>query len=88
MEVLADRASARLYGARSFEKGLRHVVRRQIEFNYFASTEIQEAFNSGRALQNSLDCARENAEEAIDHAIDRQTSKTTRTRAPWTDSGW
>ena len=77
-EVLADRASARLYGARPFEEGLRHVVRREIEFNYFAGKEIQEALKSGRALQNvyALELPPEKTlEEAIDHAINRRTSE-------------
>jgi Zn-dependent protease with chaperone function len=77
-EVLADRASARLYGAQPFEQGLRHVVRREMEFNYFAGKEIKEALESGRALQNlyKLEMSPEKTlEEAIDQAINRQTSE-------------
>jgi Zn-dependent protease with chaperone function len=77
-EVLADRASARLYGAQPFELGLRHVVRREMEFNYFAGKEIKEALESGRALQNlyKLEISPEKTlEEAIDQAINRQTSE-------------
>ena len=77
-EVLADRAAARLYGSQSFEKGLRHVVRRQIEFHHFAGKEIQEAVGSGRALQNlyALEIQSEKMlEEQIDHAINRPTSE-------------
>ena len=77
-EVLADRAAARLYGARPFEEGLRHVVRRQIEFHHFAGKEIQEAVESGRALQNlyALEMQPERAlEEEIDHAVNRKTSE-------------
>jgi Zn-dependent protease with chaperone function len=77
-EVLADRASARLYGAQPFEQGLRHVVRREMEFNYFAGKEIKEALESGRALQNlyKLEISPEKTlEEAIDQAINRQTSE-------------
>ena len=77
-EVLADRAAAGLYGAQPFEEGLRHVVRRQIEFNHFAGKEIQEALRSGRALQNvyALEVQPEKAlEEEIENAIDRQTSE-------------
>jgi hypothetical protein len=77
-EVLADRASARLYGARPFEEGLRHVLRREIEFNYFAGKEIKEALTSGRALQNVYELEMQpekTLEEAIDHAINRQTSE-------------
>jgi Zn-dependent protease with chaperone function/tetratricopeptide (TPR) repeat protein len=77
-EVLADRSAARLYGAQPFEEGLRHVVRRQIEFNHFARKEIEEALKSGRALQNvyALEMQSEKTlDEAIDHAINRQTSE-------------
>ena len=77
-EVLADRTAARIYGARPFEEGLRHVVRRQIEFNHFADKEIQEALRSGRALQNvyALETQPEKTlEEAIDNALNRQTSE-------------
>jgi hypothetical protein len=42
-EVLADRTAAGLYGAQAFEEGLRHVVRRQIEFRYIAGMELQKA---------------------------------------------
>jgi tetratricopeptide (TPR) repeat protein/Zn-dependent protease with chaperone function len=76
-EVLADRAAARIYGVQPFEEGLRHVVRRQIEFRHFADKKIQEALRSGKALQNvyALEMQPEKAlEEAIDHAINRQTS--------------
>jgi hypothetical protein len=77
-EVLADRASARFYGAGPFEEGLRHVIRREIEFNYFASKEIKEALESGRALQNvyKLEMPPEKTlEEAVDQAIYRQASE-------------
>jgi len=77
-EVLADRASARLYGARQFEEGLRHVIRRQIEFQYTAGKEIEDALKSGRALQNiyALETpAEKTVEEAIEQAINRQTSE-------------
>jgi len=77
-EVLADRAAARLYGARPFEEGLRHVVRRQIEFKYFTGREIQEALKSRRPLQNlyALETpAEKTLVEAIDQAINRQTTE-------------
>jgi Zn-dependent protease with chaperone function len=75
-EVLADRAAARLYGSQPFEEGLRHVVRRQIEFNHFTGREIEDALKSGRALQNvyAFEVQPEKElEEAIDNAINRQT---------------
>jgi tetratricopeptide (TPR) repeat protein len=77
-EVLADRAAARLYGARPFEEGLRHVVRRQIEFKYFAGKEIEAALASNRGLRNvyALEMRTEKTlEETIDQAINRQTSE-------------
>jgi hypothetical protein len=40
-EVLADRAAAGLYGAQAFEEGLRHVVRRQVEFRNVALNEVR-----------------------------------------------
>lgn len=77
-EVLADRAAARLYGARPFEEGLRHVVRRQIEFKYFTGREIQDALKSRRPLQNvyALETpAEKTLVEAFDQAINRQTTE-------------
>lgn len=77
-EVLADRAAARLYGAKPFEDGLRHVVRRQIEFKYSAGKEINEALKAGRALQNvyALEPPTDKTvEEAVESAINRQTTE-------------
>jgi tetratricopeptide (TPR) repeat protein len=77
-EVLADRASARLYGAKPFEEGLRHVVRRGIEFKYTAGREIEDALKSGRALQNlySLETPGvKTLEEEVDKAINRPTTE-------------
>jgi Zn-dependent protease with chaperone function len=51
-EVLADRLAARHYSARHFEDGLRHVIRRSIEFNTAAQHECTEALQARRALQN------------------------------------
>jgi hypothetical protein len=42
-EVLADRVAARHYGAKHFEEGLRHVVRRNVEFTFVANSEISRA---------------------------------------------
>lgn len=77
-EVLADRIAAQIYGAQPFEEGLRHVVRRQIEFQYLAGKEIQEALKSGRTLQNvyALEMQQEKTlEDAIGNALNRQTSE-------------
>ena len=51
-EVLADRVAARQYGAKQFEDGLRHVVRQQIQFAFMANSEIKQAIEGRRALQN------------------------------------
>src|SRR6185503_4573572 len=49
-EVLADRVAASLFGPTAFEHGLRHVVRKTVEFNHLAIKEINESANSSRAL--------------------------------------
>ena len=51
-EILADRVAVRNYGAESFEEGLRHVIRREVEFNRVASKEIEDAAQSRRDLKN------------------------------------
>jgi tetratricopeptide (TPR) repeat protein/Zn-dependent protease with chaperone function len=51
-EILADRVAVRNYGAESFEQGLRHVIRREVEFNRVASKEIEEATQARRDLKN------------------------------------
>ncbi len=51
-EILADRVAVRNYGAESFEEGLRHVIRREIEFNRLASKEIEDAAQTRRDLKN------------------------------------
>lgn len=51
-EILADRAAAELYGAMAFEKGLTHVIVKDIEFNTIAGNEIKEAKNNRRSFNN------------------------------------
>jgi Zn-dependent protease with chaperone function/tetratricopeptide (TPR) repeat protein len=51
-EILADRVAVQNYGAESFEEGLRHVIRREVEFNSVASKEIEEASQARRDLNN------------------------------------
>jgi Zn-dependent protease with chaperone function len=51
-EILADRVAVRKYGGESFEEGLRHVIRREVEFNSVASKEIEEAARARRDLKN------------------------------------
>ena len=68
----------RLYGSGPFEVGLRHVIRRNLEFNHFADKEIEEAVQSGRALQNmyALEPRQDKAvDEEIESALNRTTSE-------------
>ena len=51
-EILADRVAVYQYGADAFREGLGHVIRRDIEFHHIAESEINAAYNAGRALQN------------------------------------
>lgn len=77
-EVLADRAAVRLYGPGPFEEGLRHVIRRNVEFSHFADSEIKDALQSGRAIQNiyALETQQDKAiDEEVDSMLGRQTSE-------------
>jgi len=51
-EVLADRVAIQRYGLEAFREGLSHVVRRSIEFEHLANTEIGEAITSQRPVAN------------------------------------
>src|SRR5205085_8490371 len=77
-EVMADRVAALNYSPQAFEEGLRHVIRRQVEFEDVAYWEITEAAKSRRALQNLYELPVSNEtriEEKIKEAIGRQTSE-------------
>jgi len=77
-EVLADRAAARLYGVRSFEEGLRHIVRRHIEFNHVvAIRQLSASLEANSTLKNvcALDMRQKAVEQEIDHEIHRPTSE-------------
>jgi Zn-dependent protease with chaperone function len=69
-EVLADRAATQIYGSQAFEEGLRHVIRRKIEFQYFARKEIEDALRCRRPLHN-LYAVEMKPEKAIEDAIGR-----------------
>lgn len=76
-EVMADRVAVRHYGAEAFEQGLRHVARRQVEFEDVAYWEITSAARAHRVIQNiyELDPSDESrVEEKIRETINRQTS--------------
>jgi len=51
-EILADRVAAQTYGALALEGGLRHVIRRSLEFETCANQEIKAAIDARRTLQN------------------------------------
>lgn len=81
-EVMADRVAVRNYGAEAFEEGLRHAIRRDIEFDHVASKEIREAMQTNRELANLYHLPGVNGteeerqiEESLKEAICRQTSE-------------
>jgi Zn-dependent protease with chaperone function len=74
-EVLADRMAALKYGADAFEEGLRHVIRRSVEFPVGANMEIAAATSGSRSLSNLYDVSVEIEPSAIDEEISRPTSE-------------
>jgi len=77
-EVLADRVAARQYGAKQFEDGLRHVIRRHIQFAFIANGEIQQAIEGHRALQNIYfqpSTTTPGMEQEIEEALARPTTE-------------
>jgi len=77
-EVMADRVAAINYSPQAFEEGLRHVIRRQVEFEDVADLEINDAVKSRRALQNLYELPVSNEtriDEKINAALARQTSE-------------
>ena len=79
-EHLADRWAAVLYGAQSFEDGLRHVVERSIRFDFHAQAAINEVIESNRPLANlyryqpAAELDAESLESAVRDAIQREPS--------------
>lgn len=76
-EVLADRVAAATYGAPAFESGLRHVVRKTVEFRYVATKEIDASTHARRALQNLYELqsgSNPDIEEEINDSLTRTTS--------------
>ncbi|HET6892353.1 MAG TPA: M48 family metallopeptidase, partial [Pyrinomonadaceae bacterium] len=77
-EVLADRVAASKFGAKAFEEGLTHVVRKAVEFDFVAMQEINHSSTAGRALQNLYELHANgdpDLDEAIDKAFNRETSE-------------
>ena len=78
------------YGARQFEDGLRHVVRRHIQFTVMANSEIKEAIDSRRALQNLYSQhprTTPGIEQEIEEALARPTTEDDTIRDRSTGSG-
>ncbi|HWN09551.1 MAG TPA: tetratricopeptide repeat protein [Pyrinomonadaceae bacterium] len=77
-EVLADRVAASKYGPGAFEEGLKHVVRKGVEFQLAAEMEINESASSQRALQNLYGLqVTENpeVESMVEETLNRKTSE-------------
>ena len=77
-EVLADRTAVKSYGAKAFEEGLRHVIRRSIEFEDIAYWEAHDANRARRPLQNLYDLEPRNmasVEEKYREAMARPTTQ-------------
>jgi Zn-dependent protease with chaperone function len=51
-EVMADRWATFAYGAASFEKGLRHVIARAVQFDALTQRTLQEVVDAGKPLVN------------------------------------
>jgi Zn-dependent protease with chaperone function len=82
-EALADRLASYHFGAKAFEEGLSHFVRRKIEFEFLATKEISEAFASQRAVLNLYELAgpeeaahHQTLEEEFQKALQRETAET------------
>jgi Zn-dependent protease with chaperone function len=75
-EVLADRVAAQKYGAAQFEEGLRHVVRRSIEFELAASREVRWAVKLQRTVRNLYDL-RPTPEDQLDQRVDEALARPT-----------
>lgn len=54
-EILADRFAVRLYGAEAFEEGLKHVIRREVEFNKLVNPELERSISRNVPLVNVYD---------------------------------
>lgn len=75
-EVMADRVSARKFGAAAFEEGLRHVVRKSAEFKFVANFEINESAHASRALQNLYELQMTSSAD-LDEEVERLMNRVT-----------
>lgn len=76
-EILADRFAAQAYGAASFENGLKHVIRRGLEFSQVADHEIGQVIKSKQPLLNLYEATAADGaslEKAYEKAIQRPTT--------------
>lgn len=77
-EVLADRASASLFGAAAFEEGLRHVIRRDVEFRSLALNEVKVSNEARIPFRNLYTLPVEpsaSIDEEVEKALQRETSE-------------
>jgi hypothetical protein len=81
--VLADRTAALNYGADAFEEGLRHVIRRAVEFTHLASKEVDRILKHGWPMQNLYDLVPTPEDNA---SIEAKIDKTLRSRAAKDDT--
>lgn len=76
-EILADRVAAQTYGTLAFENGLKHVVRRSLEFDQVADTEIKAVIKSKGRLQHIYEASPADLasiDKAFAEAIGRPTT--------------
>jgi Zn-dependent protease with chaperone function len=80
-EVLADRIAVRLFGAKAFEEGLSHAIRRDVEFSHLATAEIRRAVDTKQAMQNLYELSEIKTETEktiaakVHAAINRETTE-------------
>src|SRR6185369_8712579 len=77
-EVLADRVAALKYGAKAFEDGLTHVVRKGAEFQALATREINASAAAQRRLQNLYELTGDDnpdIRESAEMELNRETSE-------------
>lgn len=77
-EILADRVAAQAYGSAAFEHGLKHVIRRGLEFSQVADREINAVIKSRDALQNLYEVTTVDGaslEKEYDKAMQRATTE-------------
>lgn len=80
-EVLADRVAAYHFGAESFREGLRHVIRKELEFTRVADREIGSALGANRAFSNlydlelTEDADRASIEEEFKRSLEEETTE-------------